>query len=177
MNKKYKRLSPNFHESEFACKCCGELGDKKQLRMLVNKLEILRAKFNKPIVVLSGYRCPKHNEKVGGAKKSQHMNSMAADIKIKGMSTHRIAKAAGGLFKAIGIYDTFVHVDIRSWKAFWDHRTKKENKNDSDKKDTKPSTEKPVRKKRKNTTTSKSNSKTGSSKSKTKEVDANVEGK
>ena len=172
---KYKRLSPNFNESEFACPCCGELGDKKQLRMLVNKLEILRAKFNKPIIVISGYRCPKYNEKVGGAKKSQHMNSMAADIKIKGISTHRIAKAAGGLFKAIGIYDTFVHVDTRSWKAFWDHRTK-ENKNDSNKKDAEPSTEKPVRKKRKKTTTSKSNSKAGSSKSKTKEVDANVEG-
>ena len=173
---KYKRLSPNFNESEFACPCCGELGDKKQLRMLVNKLEILRAKFNKPIIVISGYRCPKYNEKVGGAKKSQHMNSMAADIKIKGISTHRIAKAAGGLFKAIGIYDTFVHVDIRSWKAFWDHRTK-ENKNDSNKKDAKPSTEKPVRKKRQKTTTSKSNPEASSSKSKTKKVDANVEGK
>ena len=36
--------------------------------------------YGKPITVNSGYRCPKLNDAVGGAKNSQHMRGEAADI-------------------------------------------------------------------------------------------------
>src|SRR5690606_38803974 len=35
--------------------------------------------------ITSGYRSPDHNEKVGGAKNSQHMHGDAVDISMKGM--------------------------------------------------------------------------------------------
>lgn len=45
-------------------------------------LEPLREHFNKPVVISSGYRCPKLNRLVGGVSNSQHQKGEAADIHI-----------------------------------------------------------------------------------------------
>ena len=46
-----------------------------------NVLDPLRTKWGMPIIVTSGYRCPKLNAAVGGAANSQHTKGMAADIR------------------------------------------------------------------------------------------------
>lgn len=52
------------------------------LKSLVdNILDPLREAWGAPIIVSSGYRCPKLNSAVGGAKTSQHMYGQAADIR------------------------------------------------------------------------------------------------
>ena len=43
-------------------------------------LQPIRDKWGQPIIVTSGYRSPKLNAAVGGAKSSQHMLGQAADI-------------------------------------------------------------------------------------------------
>ena len=43
-------------------------------------LQPIRDKWGQPIIVTSGYRSPKLNAAVGGAKTSQHMAGQAADI-------------------------------------------------------------------------------------------------
>lgn len=43
-------------------------------------LDPLRRAWGKPIMVNSGYRCPKLNRAVGGATTSQHLTGQAADI-------------------------------------------------------------------------------------------------
>lgn len=43
-------------------------------------LDPLRERYGHPIYVNSGYRCPRLNKAVGGAKTSQHMTGEAADI-------------------------------------------------------------------------------------------------
>lgn len=43
-------------------------------------LDPLREKYGKPIRVNSGYRCEALNKAVGGAKTSQHLTGLAADI-------------------------------------------------------------------------------------------------
>lgn len=48
-------------------------------------LEYIRVRFGKPITVNSGYRGPKLNKAIGGAKNSQHMTGQAADIEIVGI--------------------------------------------------------------------------------------------
>ena len=50
-------------------------------RLAVEVLQPIRDAWNKPIVVSSGYRCPKLNTSVGGSKTSQHLKGQAADIK------------------------------------------------------------------------------------------------
>ena len=96
---------------------------------LLQNLQIIRDHFQKPVTIISGYRSPARNEAVGGAKKSQHMEAKAADIKIAGVPTeevyNRIDKLIsqgkikqGGLGKYIK--SGFVHYDVRGTKARWE---------------------------------------------------------
>lgn len=43
-------------------------------------LEKIRTEYGKPLIVSSGYRCPKLNTRIGGAKNSDHVYGAAADI-------------------------------------------------------------------------------------------------
>ena len=49
--------------------------------LVANVLDPLREAYGKPIVVTSGYRCPKLNRAVGGVARSQHTKGEAADIR------------------------------------------------------------------------------------------------
>jgi len=51
------------------------------LELVTNVLDPLRLAWGHPIVVTSGYRCPKLNKAVGGATNSQHQYGQAADIR------------------------------------------------------------------------------------------------
>lgn len=50
--------------------------------LVTHVLDPLREMYGKAITVNSGYRCPKLNAAVGGAKTSQHMRGEAADITV-----------------------------------------------------------------------------------------------
>lgn len=55
----------------------------QNLETLVRKvLDPLRMDMGYPIHVNSGYRCPALNKVINGAKNSQHMKGMAADISL-----------------------------------------------------------------------------------------------
>lgn len=95
---------------------------------LLQNLQVIRDHFQKPVTIISGYRSPARNEAVGGAKKSQHMEAKAADIRIAGVPTeeiyNRIDKLmAQGKIKTggLGLYvsSNFVHYDTRGVKARW----------------------------------------------------------
>ena len=47
---------------------------------LADYLDGIRAKFGKPILISSGYRCPMLNKAVGGVVNSQHLKGLAADL-------------------------------------------------------------------------------------------------
>lgn len=49
-------------------------------KLIANVLNPLREAYGKPIIVNSGYRCPKLNKKVGGSPTSDHLRGAAADI-------------------------------------------------------------------------------------------------
>lgn len=55
-------------------------------------LDPLRGKLNKPIVISSGYRCPKLNLEAGGSliPPSQHTMGKAADLIIPGMKPKEV---------------------------------------------------------------------------------------
>ncbi len=60
-------------------------------RLCTMVLEPLRTHINKPIIVNSGYRSFEVNVKVGGSRTSSHMNGLAADIRVEGMSAADLA--------------------------------------------------------------------------------------
>ena len=49
-------------------------------RRLLDFLQAIREKWGSPIRINSGYRCPKLNKAVGGAKTSAHIYCNAADL-------------------------------------------------------------------------------------------------
>lgn len=115
-----------FKEKELACKCCGQLPPfaRENIEALVCEvLDPAREKLGSPIVVNSGYRCPKHNKEVGGATNSQHLLGQAADIRfqVSGFKIQDLAKAIveNGKYDQLILYPTFVHV---SWKRTGQNR-------------------------------------------------------
>jgi len=119
----------NFRPKEFYCKCGECLGappDPAATRHLAWVLQQIRDLVNVPIKITSGYRCEAHNQRVGGASKSKHKLGIAADLQPKGLSTDELHDAIEDLVKStripaggLGLYNSFVHYDIRSGKARW----------------------------------------------------------
>ncbi|HWX91142.1 MAG TPA: D-Ala-D-Ala carboxypeptidase family metallohydrolase [Terriglobales bacterium] len=44
----------------------------------------------RPAVVNAGYRCPRHNQDVGGVPSSEHTRGLAADIRLPGLSLQQM---------------------------------------------------------------------------------------
>ena len=126
-------LSTNFYSYEFRCPC--KKCRRKKVRvssLLIFKLEMVKMAFGgKPVIILSGNRCPEENKRVGGHPNSAHIPSPdgeAADIKIRGIKPIDIGLAAekiGGL--RIGVAKTYCHLDVRppSPSRFWVYVGKK----------------------------------------------------
>jgi uncharacterized protein YcbK (DUF882 family) len=88
----------------------GQMMDKTLLEML----DEVRDKFDKPIHITSGFRTPAHNEAVGGVETSSHLKGLAVDIACK-KSTDRFDLINCLLdvgFSRIGVGNTFIHADI-----------------------------------------------------------------
>jgi uncharacterized protein YcbK (DUF882 family) len=116
---KQVKLSNNFYLQEFECKC-GKCKNTIIDAKLVNSLQKIRDKYNKPVIINSGYRCAKHNSAVGGARNSQHTKGKAADIVVKGIEPREVAAYAASIgLGGIGVYKTFTHVDTRAKRAYW----------------------------------------------------------
>ena len=109
-NSKMKRWR-YFTEDEFRCHCCGKLiiDDK-----LIDLLDKAREIAGVPFIVVSGYRCKKHNAEVGGKPNSAHLVGKAADIKATDSRTRfKIVQALVKVgFHRIGIAKGFIHCDI-----------------------------------------------------------------
>lgn len=115
------QITQNFHLKEFECKC-GLCPYTLISVDHVNRLQELRNKLKTPIKILSGYRCARHNEAVGGEKNSMHQYGLATDVYADGLLPGTLAHHSRE-FEGIGIYDTWVHLDSRGFMAFWDKRT------------------------------------------------------
>ncbi|MBA7585229.1 hypothetical protein ES708_27200 [subsurface metagenome] len=126
-NKPLGDLSTNFYKHEFRCPCPACRRKKVRVSsLLLFKLEMVKMAFGgKPVIILSGNRCPEENKRVGGHPDSAHIpnpDGEAADIKIKGVKPIDIGLAAekiGGM--RIGVARTYCHLDTRppSPSKFW----------------------------------------------------------
>lgn len=92
-----------------------------RLVVLARVFEVIReASGSRPIAILSAYRTPAHNEAIGGAKGSQHVQGRALDLKHGMLSAQKLGALIRGLADStlpeiggVGQYATFVHVDVR----------------------------------------------------------------
>ena len=95
---------------------------------LIEALEWLRAWLGgHPLMINSGRRCLAHNAAIGGEIRSQHLAGKAADIPPpQGWTPETMRDAARELdsFHGLGLYNTFVHLDVRDGTRIeWDKRT------------------------------------------------------
>lgn len=116
-----EKLSDHFNVSEFACPCttCTEtLLDSD----LVSKLEGVRLLLQAPIRINSGYRCANYQAELRlrgyetAVGLSQHQLGRAADIMasegdVSGGVLEALSRQAG--FRAVGVGNVWVHVDLR----------------------------------------------------------------
>lgn len=126
MVEKYSRkdsarsLSKNFTVGEFACR------DGSDLILidteLVKTLQKIRNHFATPVTINSAYRTAAYNKKIGGVSNSQHTLGTAADITLGKIDPRAVAECAEFLMPksgGIGLYNGFVHIDVRKSRARW----------------------------------------------------------
>ena len=109
---------PNFSAAEIACRGTGAI---KINTEAMDKLQALRDRLGKPLIIRSAYRSPEHNRAVGGAPASKHMQGTAFDIAMANHDPAAFAEAARAVgFLGFGTYPRsgFMHIDLgpaRSW--------------------------------------------------------------
>ena len=134
MAKTRHRLSKHFVVEEFDCTDGTKVmkRDYDGLEYLCRQfLEPLRAKYGS-VSVHSGFRTVSWNRKVGGASRSEHVytihdgNDQAADISCARGTPAQWRNFLAGIRSrkrggkgGLGLYRTFVHVDIRDYQANW----------------------------------------------------------
>ena len=112
----------SFSPRELACKGTGKLVICEDA---LDKLQALRDRLRKPLILTSAYRSPEHNRKVGGAKNSRHMQGDAFDVRMDNHDPHEFEAAARAVsFTGFGYYPKsgFMHIDTgpaRTWGTPW----------------------------------------------------------
>ncbi len=120
------KVSEHFKLREFKC------WDNSRVVVLNNELvavlEMARKHFGKAIKINSGYRTVAYNSTLkNSSPKSQHTHGNAADIVVDGVKPIDVYNYFNTTYPntyGIGIYSTFVHIDVRPTKSRWDYRTK-----------------------------------------------------
>ena len=86
------------------------------LQLLCCALEQVRALFNAPVIVSSGYRSEQLNRAIGGAANSQHIQGLAADFTVIKLSpretVRRISESAVPFDQLILEFDRWVHLSV-----------------------------------------------------------------
>lgn len=108
----------NFSPAEIACRGTGKLLINEPA---LDKLQALRDRLGKPLIIRSAYRSPEYNRAVGGATRSKHMDGAAFDIAMTNHDPVVFEAAVREVeFLGFGFYPRlgFIHVDLgpaRQW--------------------------------------------------------------
>lgn len=126
------QLSKNFHRKEFDSKDGSKfpMAYKYNLIKLATNIQVIRDDLNAPIAISSGYRSPSHNASVGGVDNSQHLYAKAADLHQDKETPLEFYNRIERLIKegkvkdgGLGLYDNFIHYDVRGFKSRWNYST------------------------------------------------------
>ena len=126
-------MTKNFSIEEFDCNDGSKMPINVYHNMVkvANQLQVLRNYIGKPIHINSAYRSQEYNAKIGGVKDSQHIMGRAADITVNGFdpiavhTTIELLIEKGDMLQGgLGLYNSFVHYDIRGTKTRWNNTKK-----------------------------------------------------
>ena len=126
-------MTKNFSKEEFDCNDGSEMPINIYHNMVkvANQLQVLRNHLGKPIQINSAWRSEEYNASIGGVKDSQHIMGRAADIVVRDLNPIEVYNTIEELIEkgdmlqgGLGLYDTFVHYDIRGERARWGFKKK-----------------------------------------------------
>lgn len=106
-----------------SCPCCGDRG---MVTAFLEKLDLMREEYGRPIRISSGYRCAHYNSKVSSTGiDGPHTTGRAVDIPCRGEDAHELLGLAFKHgFTGIGVSQKgskrFIHLDnlnhnLRPW--------------------------------------------------------------
>ncbi len=115
-----------FKSNEFDSPSILKSGYDNMDEQFVRKLDALREKFGKPMIITSGYRTEIYNDRIGGAPNSMHVKGKAADILVRGEDAYTIIGLAYMVgLKGIGVSqkgrNRFIHLDDRDEPMVWSY--------------------------------------------------------
>ncbi len=133
-------LSPSFHLLEFSCHSGDSVPSEAipgLISLIRGVLQPIRDEWNAPLIVVSGYRTPEWNQRVGGATTSTHLfvdDEAGVDIRpvrlaeVTKLHALILAKQMRGELPGLGglgEYTSWCHVDsrklpsgrLRRWKG------------------------------------------------------------
>ena len=108
-----------FAPLRLCCSHCGKEGVKPDALVLLNALRII---VGRPIRLTSAYRCKDHPIEVLKDKPGQHNKGHAFDLYFgpdEALKNDIMETAPKLGFLGIGVYDTFIHIDLRTRPASW----------------------------------------------------------
>jgi len=115
MDNPLEQITPHFKLRELQCRCCGRMGIDQDF---LNRLEDLRVAYGKPMIINSGYRCPRYNNRVSTTGLNGPHTIGAVDVRVSGAEAHillHMALLVG--FSGIGVKQhgphegRFIHLD------------------------------------------------------------------
>ena len=122
------KLTDNFSLAEFNSKDGAEMPAEvlENVIKLAANIQIIRDEIGCALHVNSAYRSPAHNKAIGGVKNSQHLLGKASDLTSRNHTPKQLYDVIESLIKegkvsegGLGLYNSFVHYDIRGTKARW----------------------------------------------------------
>jgi len=122
----FHRMFPDFKPREFQCPCAHPFCPKDGMEFwFLSVLQATRRQCAFPFKINSGFRCAVYNATLDqSSPQSNHIKGIAADISISRLSAkekYTLHSEAFLRFNGVGVYPTFLHVDLRSSsnRSFW----------------------------------------------------------
>lgn len=123
-----EQLTKNFALAELMCRDGSPVPQHywENARAICVRAQALRDVVG-PLVVVSGYRSKLWNNRVGGAKRSQHLTASALDLRSVSYTATELHDAYLKLIKegtvpdgGLGLYKSWIHIDTgrpRRWRG------------------------------------------------------------
>lgn len=109
-------FTPSGDPLLFACGCGKGCIAPPPSQDLLSRLDVLRYRLDRPLIVTSGPRCPYWNKKKGGTETSDHLTGEGADLacatSVERDQLLEELYQRPRLFLRVGIGNGFVHVGL-----------------------------------------------------------------
>lgn len=122
---KYSELNHSGYAAQHKIRNVAEGEAKRNQEWLAIVLEIIRHRFDVPMMITSGFRSAEVNKAVGGSPTSAHVHGSAADVVFTDVAKNKLAQrqraieiakyldSIGLLYDQIIWYPSWIHIGMR----------------------------------------------------------------